>query len=141
MSSPSAAPLLLDTHYWIWLQAGTLQAFTKLAREAIDRATEAGSLMISVISLWELGMLEAKGRVRLRLPCTEWVDRALGAPGLTLAPLTAQIAIESTRLPGSFHGDPADRIIIATARMMDARLLTRDRKIAEYARNGHVAVL
>ncbi|HEV2444647.1 MAG TPA: type II toxin-antitoxin system VapC family toxin, partial [Candidatus Sulfopaludibacter sp.] len=89
----------------------------------------------------ELAMLEAKGRVRLGMPCERWVERALATPGLTLASLTTEIAIESTRLPGAFHGDPADRIIVATARELDARLLTRNRRIVAYARKGHVTVL
>ena len=137
----SAVSVLLDTHYWIWLQAGTSQPFPNRIRQAVESAALAGNLTVSVISVWELGMLESKGRIRLGLPLEQWVERALGTPGLTLAPLTVEIAIESTRLPGAFHGDPADRIIVATARRLDARLLTRDRGIIAYARKGHVAVL
>jgi PIN domain nuclease of toxin-antitoxin system len=67
-------------------------------------------LLVSVISVWEIGMLESKGRLLLNLPCEAWVREALKTPGLTLAPLTPEIAVDSTRLPGAFHGDPADRI-------------------------------
>ena len=91
-----------------------------------------------MISVWELGLLESKGRVHLHTSCAQWVEDALAMPGLTLAPLTPTIAIESTRLPGSFHGDPADRIIVATARTMGARLLTSDKNIRAYGRQRHV---
>jgi PIN domain nuclease of toxin-antitoxin system len=90
--------------------------------------------------VWEIGMLESKGRLLLNLPCEAWVREALKTPGLTLAPLTPEIAVDSTRLPGAFHGDPADRIIVATARRLGARLLTRDRKLLEYGRKRHVPI-
>jgi PIN domain nuclease of toxin-antitoxin system len=84
------------------------------------------------------GQLESKGRVHLHTNCAQWVEEALAMPGLTLAPLTPAIALESTRLHGSFRGDPADRIIVATARAMNARLLTNDRNIRAYGRQRHV---
>jgi PIN domain nuclease of toxin-antitoxin system len=85
-------------------------------------------------------MLEAKGRIQLALPCEAWVTEALATPGLTLVPLTTEIAIDSTRLPGALHGDPADRIIVATERRLRARLLTRDRHLIEYCRKQHMRV-
>ena len=88
-----------------------------------------------------MGMLEAKGRISFPLSCEEWIRRALAAPGMALAPLTPEIALASTRLPGEFHGDPADRIITATARQLGALLLTRDREIIDYGEKGHVSVL
>ena len=134
-------PLLLDTHYWIWLQAGTRQEFNPSVLKAILDAAESGNLLLSVISVWELGILEAKGRVQLHAPCEQWVREALAMPGLSLAPLTPEIALASSRLPPPFHGDPADRIIVATARALGARLVTRDSKIREYGRRHHVAIL
>jgi PIN domain nuclease of toxin-antitoxin system len=100
-----------------------------------------GRLLLSVISVWELGLLEAKGRVHLDHPCEEWVREALATPGLSVAPLTPEIALASSRLPQPFHGDPADRIIVATARSLGARLVTRDSRILEYARKRQVTVL
>ena len=141
MSSPEPAPVLLDTHYWIWMQLGEAGHFTERMLTAIRHTAASGSLLLSIISVWELGMLEAKGRIRLKPSCEEWVREALATPGLVLAPLTAEIALDSSRLPGPFHGDPADRIIVATARRMGARLMTRDRKLLQYGRKGHVAVL
>lgn len=141
MSSTSgSASLLLDTHYWIWFQAGAKDQITDKVLKAIEGAAAGGHLLLSVISVWELGMLEAKGRIRLQRPREEWVKEALATPGLELVPLTPEIALDSSRLPAAFHGDPADRIIVATARRMAARLLTRDQKLLEYGRQRHVAI-
>ena len=137
----SSEPLLLDTHYWIWLQAGTKPPLTPKIVRMVEQAAARGNVLLSVISVWELGILEAKGRVRLQSPCDQWVREAFATPGLSLAPLTPEIALESSRLPGLFHGDPADRIIVATARSLGARLLTRDQKMIEYGRQRHVKVV
>lgn len=134
-------PLLLDTHYWIWMQAGTRRELSRSVEKAIADAAAAGNLLLSVISVWELGLLESKGRVELSTPCEQWVRDALAIPGLSVAPLTPEIALASSRLPEPFHGDPADRIIVATARALGARLVTRDSKIREYARKRHLSVL
>ena len=140
MSDSGPAPLLLDTHYWIWLQLGGAGRFTEAMRKAVQQAADLGNLLISVFSIWEVGMLEAKGRIRLKPSCNEWVKEALATPGLAVAPLTPEIALESCRLPEPFHGDPADRIIVATARKMNARLLTRDRKLLEYGRKHRLGL-
>ncbi len=133
-------PLLLDTHYWIWLQNGDGQRFSSGILRAVESAAARGSLLVSVISVWEVAMLESKGRIRLLVPCEQWVLEALATPGLQLMPLTPEIAIDSTRLPGPFHGDPADRILVATARRNGARLLTRDQKLIRYGRSGRIAI-
>jgi PIN domain nuclease of toxin-antitoxin system len=86
-------------------------------------------------------MLEAKGRILFDEDCGEWVRCALAAPGLSLFPLTPEIAIASTRLPGSLHGDPADRLIVATARCCGATLITADGAILAYGKAGHVRIL
>ena len=137
----ASEPLLLDTHYWIWLQFGIRDHLTAPVLKAIDQAAASGSLLLSVISVWELGLLESKGRLQLYAPCEQWVRDALAVPGLSLAPLTPEIALASSRLPEPFHGDPADRIIVATARALGARLVTRDSKILAYSRRRHVATL
>ncbi len=134
----STSPLLIDTHYWIWLQAGSRDRLTASNLEIVRAASIDGNLLLSAMSVWELGMLESKDRVQLHMSCAQWVQEALAMPGLTLAPFTPAIAIESTHLPGDFHGDPADRIIVATARVMNARLLTSDKNIRAYARQRHV---
>jgi PIN domain nuclease of toxin-antitoxin system len=139
-SGSEAQPLLLDTHYWIWLQSGTPGKFTTRLRASIEAAAASGLLLLSVISVWELALLEAKGRIELTSSCADWVKSALATPGLVLAPLTPEIAIDSTRLPEPFHGDPADRIIVATARRTGARLATRDAKMREFALKHRIAV-
>ncbi len=83
-------------------------------------------------------MLVAKNRLTVTKPLYQWVKEVLAQPGMNLYPLTPEIAIESSFLPGSFHGDPADRIIVATARIADLTLLTRDSKIINYSKNSHV---
>ena len=140
MPASEAELLLLDTHCWIWLQSGQLDQLTRATAERIRSAAEAGLLRISVISVWEIALLEAKGRVRINMDCLEWVREALKTPGLSLVPLTPEIAVDSTRLPGELHGDPADRILLATARNIGARLLTRDQALLEYGRSGHAKV-
>jgi PIN domain nuclease of toxin-antitoxin system len=134
------APVLLDTHYWIWQEFGHLHEFRGDALQLIRAAAIRGTLLLSVFSVWEVALLESKGRLELDLPCEEWVKKALATPGLNLVPLTPEIAIHSTRLPGNFHADPSDRIIAATARIMGARLATRDEKMIAYARQRHISV-
>lgn len=141
MPDAAPGPLLLDTHYWIWHQLGDQEQVPDEVRKSIESAASDGRLLLSAISVWELGMLESKGRIRLLSPCGQWVKEALAMPGLTLAPLTWEIAIDSSRLPEPFHGDPADRIIVATARRMRATLATRDEKLVAYSRLGHLKVL
>jgi len=86
-------------------------------------------------------MLEAKGRIRLSKDCLAWVHDALASPGISLVPLTPEIAVESCRLPGTFHGDPADRILVATARLLGATLLTRDTGILAYGKGNRVSTM
>jgi len=133
--------LLLDTHCWAWMQFGLTEKFTRAAQATIQRAARSGTLTVSVISVWEVGMLESKGRLELNMDCAEWVRQALATPGLALVPLTPEIAVESSRLPGLFHGDPADRILVATARVAGVVLMTKDDRLLEYARHGHVRAI
>lgn len=111
------------------------------AVKLMEQAGEESFLRVSVISAWEVGMLEARGRIRFDIPCEEWVEHAFGLPGLSLMPLTPSICVRSSRLPGLFHGDPADRLIVATARELGAVLLTRDLPILQYAALGHLRAL
>lgn len=132
--------LLLDTHVWLWLMSGE-GAMRPSAVRAIEAAASHGLVRVSVISIWEVAMLEARGRIRLAKECLAWVDDALRAPGIALAPLTPEIAVEGSRLPGKFHGDPADRILVATARREGAILVTRDERILAYGKAKHLAVM
>jgi len=133
--------IVLDTHVWMWLEDGMGSPLSAQAIDAIEQAGRDGLLRISAISIWELAMLEARGRIRLSRPLADWVRAALRAPGVELLPLTPEIAIDSTRLPGDPHGDPADRILVASARAVGGRLATCDAAIVAYAQSGHVAAL
>ena len=137
----SAPPLvLLDTHVWIWLMEGT-ERLCPAALTLIAEASAAGTLRLSAISVWEVAMLEAKGRIAFRQDCRAWVRDALASPGLSLVPLEPDIAVDSARLPGEFQGDPADRIVAATARALGATLVTADSRIRRYARAGQLNLL
>lgn len=133
--------LLYDTHAWVWSAEGNTNQLGPKARAAILDSEERGALRVAAISIWEIAMLHAKGRLQLTLDVERWVERALAAPGTRLVTLEPEIAIHSTQLPGTFHGDPADRILVATARILGARLLTRDQQILHYARDGHLRVV
>ncbi len=138
----SSAPLLLlDTHVWLWFALGDAKRLSAPVRKKIVAATHGGSLAVSSISVWEIGMLEAKGRIVLGMPCEKWVATALALPGLRLIGLEPEIAIASSRLPGDIHGDPADRMLAATARARDAVLATADERLVEYGKAGFMRVL
>jgi PIN domain nuclease of toxin-antitoxin system len=137
----SEGPVLLDTHCWIWSQFGYDHEFSTLGLSMFKQAASDGILRLSVISVWEVALLESKGRIHLHMDCLEWVRRALETPGLSLVPLTPEIAVESTRLPGGMHADPADRILVATARNLGARLMTRDQALLDYGRKRHARIV
>lgn len=132
--------VLLDTHSWIWLFSGSRELSQRIINR-IDKAGKQGKVFISAISVWELSMLVAKNRITLSKPIHQWVEESLSQPGVNLSLLTPQIAIDSSFLPGDFHGDPADRIIVATARINDLILLTRDRKILSYGEENYLYCL
>jgi len=133
--------LLLDTHCWIWAQLGMTQHLSRTAALAIRDAESAGGLLVSVISVWELAMLEKRGRVGIPRNIRAWVTEALNQPGVSIAPLTPEIVIESVNLPGDLHGDPADRLLVASSRVLGATLLTKDDRILQYSRQHHVRAL
>ena len=131
---------LLDTHIWIWLQE---EDRDHLKRSAVEQATawhEEQRLHISAISIWEVAQLASRQRISLSTPVEAWVQIGLKDPDLMLLDLSPQVLLDSTRLPGKLHKDPADRMIIATARHHGLTLLTRDEDILSYARQGHVKV-
>ncbi|HEY0972605.1 MAG TPA: type II toxin-antitoxin system VapC family toxin [Gemmatimonadales bacterium] len=133
--------LLLDTHIWIWAVEGMHGRMAAAALVEAEAARDAGRLLVSAISVWEVAMLESRGWVAFDLPVTEWIHTALRRSGARLLPLEPEIAVESTRLPGSPQADPADRILMASARVTGARLVTCDARTLDYASGGHVSVL
>ncbi|MGB7088056.1 MAG: type II toxin-antitoxin system VapC family toxin [Phormidesmis sp.] len=130
--------LLLDTHVWLWLLNGETE---RLSEDCLAEIASAERLGVSAISVWEVGMLEAKGRIQLQKTCLDWVREALTAPKLSLLPLTPEIAVESSRLPGTIHGDPSDRILAATSRLVSASLVTKDRQLLAYGQQSFISVI
>ena len=125
-------PTLLDTHAWVWWVSED-RRLSRPARRAIDKALAGDALWLSLISIWEVAKKVEKGQLVLDRPLDDWLDAATDWSGLHLAELTRPILAESCRLPGPFHGDPADQIIVATARDRDVVLVTKDRQIHQYA--------
>lgn len=128
--------IVLDTHVWIWWVHGD----PRLSRPAMERLAqaEAAGLGVSAISCWEIAKLVARGRLALPSPVDVWLTTALAYPGMELLPISPRIAVESTQLPGEFHQDPADQLIVATARVYGCPLMTADHKIRAYP---HVTVI
>lgn len=133
--------LLLDTHAWLWYAEGVSGRLGNTSLAAIEQARLDHRLYVSAITVWEIGMLCAKGKISLSAPVHEWVGRAITMPGIRLRDLDAETALESTQLPGNPHGDPADRFLIATARVHDLCLVTADSKILDYGKAGYVQIL
>jgi PIN domain nuclease of toxin-antitoxin system len=136
--------LLLDTCAVIWLANG--DPLTKAAADAIDDAGQADGVLISPISAWEVGFLsrpsaKRKSALRFAPDPKSWFARVMAGPGIREAPFTADIAIDASHLPGILHNDPADRLLIATARRLDLPIVTRDHRMIAYARTGHLRVV
>ena len=132
--------LLLDTHVWIWFMLANPELAIS-GRNVINRAAAAGQLRVAAISVWEAALLASRGRVALGRPLAQWITEAVSAPGLSIEPLLPQVAVEASSLPDAFHRDPADQLIVATARVTNATLMTRDRRILDYAARGHLTAI
>ena len=134
--------LLLDTHVWLWLALGQKGTLSPRAIREIDEAAKRAALRVSIISVWEIAQLESRRRIALPLSLNDWMAGALNCPGIRLLALENPVTImDSCRLPGDFHADPADCFLVATARAENAVLVTRDKKILDYGKAGHVRVM
>jgi PIN domain nuclease of toxin-antitoxin system len=129
--------LLLDTHILIWLAEGHPKLPVK-SRRYIDRIAARHGLAVSAISFWEASMLGLKGRIALTRPITDWRNGVLATPGIIEIAVSGDIGIEAVNLPAGLHDDPADRFLVATARLHNFALGTRDFRLLEYANAGHV---
>ena len=132
--------LLLDTHVWIWFMLANAELAVS-ERQVINRAAASGQLRVAAMSVWEAALLASRGRIALGRPLAQWIMEAVSAPGLSIEPLLPQIAVEACSLPEAFHRDPADRLIVATARVANATLMTRDQRILDYAARGHLTAI
>lgn len=122
--------IVLDTHIWVWwvLDSDRLSA----RQQEVIQENETDGIGVSSISIWEVAKLVELKKLELPRSLEEWFSEALNYPGLRVVELSPEIAVESTRLPGHFHRDPADQIIVATARKLDCPLITSDEKILNY---------
>lgn len=127
----AAEHVVVDTHVLLWW-LGEPSRLSKRARDAMDRV---GQVSVSSVSIWEAGMLAAKGRIQLDRPIAQWTYDVVASSQITDAPVRAPIAAQAATLD-DFHGDPADRLIVATALALDATLVTKDRRIRNWARAG-----
>ena len=132
--------VLLDTHAWVWLLNGSARLGSK-ARKAIQRSLAEEAVLVSAISPWEVAMLVSKGRLVLDRDVGEWVQAALSFPGIRLESLSPEVAVASTRLPGTIHSDPADCMIVATTRHLGSTLITDDQLLLAYGKDGHIKTL
>ena len=121
---------LLDTHVLLWWVSGDPR-LSSAQRKVIEAAGEDEPLWLSDITLWEIATLSALRRIELEIPLRDWLERATAAPLVQCLPISPAVAAEVAALPSTFHRDPADRIIVASARVLGATLLTRDRGIID----------
>lgn len=125
--------ILLDTHALLWWVDGDSQLSSR-AKAAIEREQESdeGQILVSAISAWEIAMLVEKGRLTLTMGVDDWLDTVSEIDGVRFVPVDTAVGIQATRLPGEFHKDPADRMIVSLARHLNVPLVTADEKIRAY---------
>jgi PIN domain nuclease of toxin-antitoxin system len=128
--------VLLDTHVWLWA-ADDSGRLGRRARQTLAQAQKDDRLRISPASIFEVAALHTHGRLRLSLPPERWVADVLSVPGVRIAALTGDVAIDAGLIPRTILPDPIDRLLVATARQVDAILLTADRRVLEYASDTH----
>ncbi len=131
---------LLDTHIWIWLGEGDERRIGRRTRQLLSRAEFDGLVRVSPISLFEITVLHASGTLHFSRPLEQWIRNAFELSGYRLAELTAVAAIDAGSVPRAALADPMDRLLVATARQLDATLVTCDRAILKYGDSGHVRV-
>ena len=119
--------IVIDTHVWVWWQADP----KRLSKKAARALKNAKSIGVPAICLWEFSMLVQRDRIRIDRSALEWLNDALDVPGVRIVDLTPSVAVQSTRLPSTFHNDPADRLIVATALNEGAPLISADQKFVD----------
>lgn len=125
--------IVLDTHALLWWASGATDQLSETALAAINGEVGGGEILVSSISAWELSMLVARERVALSMDVSEWLKIVGEIEAVRFVPVDNEISVKSVELPGEFHKDPADRMIVATARKFAAPLVTADEKIRSYS--------
>ena len=139
---PRRGRLVLDTHVWIWAAEGMTERLDAKAVTAIEEAARTSTLAVSAISVWELAMLVKRGRLTLATAVSSWVEASLRPPGVRIIPVGAALALDSVQLPDfDHHKDPADRLIIATARKHGTLLSCDESLLAWAGAHKHVRIL
>jgi PIN domain nuclease of toxin-antitoxin system len=124
--------IVIDTHVLVWWVSGMKSLSTTAEKVVKDTLLSGSEVIVSSISAWEISMLIEKGRLVLSMDVASWLDEVSQIDGVRFVPVDNEIGIKSTVLPGEFHKDPADRMIVATARKLAAPLVTADEKIIDY---------
>lgn len=124
--------IVLDTHVLLWWVSGDTARLSAIAAQAIEQELAGGRIVISSFSVWELAMLVERGRIALSMDVETWLSVVGRIEAVRFVPVDNEISFRSVTLPGVFHKDPADRIIVATARKLAAPLITADEKILAY---------
>lgn len=124
--------IVLDTHTLVWWVTGD-PMLSKKARAAIEREQPDGDIIVSSISAWEIAMLVQRERLVLSMDVGSWLSTVAQIESVRILPVDVEVATKSVELPGEFHKDPADRMIVATARKLAVPLVTKDDKIRAYA--------
>jgi PIN domain nuclease of toxin-antitoxin system len=124
--------ILLDTHAWVWWLTAP-ERLSRKTQKLIERSLAQTEVRISSISVWEIAMLVARGRLSFAIDFPSWLNEATSVAGTRFCPVDNSVAYQAVNLPGSFHADPADRMIVATALTLDATVISGDEKIQDYS--------
>ena len=124
--------IVLDTHAWVWWLT-VPERLSRKTQRLIERNLAESNLRISSISVWEIAMLVARGRLSFAIDFPSWLNEATSVSGTKFHPVDNSVAYQAVNLPGNFHADPADRMIVATALALDAALISGDQKIQDYS--------
>lgn len=132
--------VILDTHVLLWSLLKP-EELTEETKSKVEQAQKNQNLLVSAISLWEIAMLSHKKRIHIFEPIKNFLSSIEEMSGINICEISAEVAAESVLLQNNFHGDPADRIIISTARVYSATLLTRDKQILQWSEYGSIKCL
>jgi len=130
----SVIVIVVDTHVLVWWASGSFNQLSKRAKSCLVQAEKVdGGIVVSAISAWEIAILVSKGRLNLAMNVDDWLGTAAALPGVQFSPIDRHTAVQSVHLPEPFHRDPADRIIVSTARILNLPLVTSDSNIRNYS--------